>query len=298
MSVGAIIKSAVKKPRGWWLRPVTDTQASLLQATQIGLALRYRELISSGGPLPDLRDVGFRVYSDCDEDGILLYLFALVGTGSRRLIDIGAAAHHASNTANLLLHRGWTGLLIDADGESVRAAQHYYGRQASTRAYPPRIVNSFVTAENINDLVGEHGQTGEVDLLSIDVDGMDYWLWRALEVVTPRVVVIEFQDILGWEHAVTVPYSPQFRARDYAVNRHLNNYVGASLPAMAKVGRQKGYRLIGANLFGYNAFFVRQDLVPDLLPEVEPRSCLTHPWNEYGIRVRYPQVQDMEWVEV
>ncbi len=293
------IKRSIKRTRAWWLQPAIEAQMSLLQMNQISLTARYRQMLTGKSPLPKLRDVGFRVYSDCDEDGILLYLFALTGSPSRRLIDIGAATpQSASNTANLIIHHGWTGLLIDADLESVSAAREFYSEQPRTRAYPPLVVNEFLNAENINGVLRKHDMTGEVDLLSVDIDGMDYWLWKALDVITPRVVLIEFQDILGWERAVTVPYAPKFRVGDYSVNSNSNDYVGASLPAMVKLGRQKGYRLVGVNSLGFNAFFVRNDIALELLPEVQAQDCLTHPWNEYGMRVRYPRVQHMEWMEV
>lgn len=291
------LKSWVKDVRDWWLRPVIEIQASTLQASQVALLLRYRELARTGS-LPALRDVGFRVYSDSDEDGILLFLFAVVGAPTRKLVDLGSASYTASNSANLLLHHGWTGLLVDADEVSAAAARRFFARHPATQTSPPRVVSTFLTAENVNGVLRDHGATGEVDLLSIDIDGMDYWLWRAVDVISPRVVVIEFQDILGGERAATVPYSPHFRLRDHAANAESNDYAGASLPAMVKAGRDKGYRLIGANRHGFNAFFIREDLAPDLLPEVDPLSCLTHPWNEYGWRVRYPRVAHMTWEEV
>lgn len=288
-------KNLVKAIRSWWLQPLESLQTGTLQATQVALASQYREMWASGRPLPALTDVGFKVYSDGDEDGILLYLFALVGSGGRRLIDIGAASYSSSNTANLLLHHRWTGLLIEGNPDAVASARAFYDAASFGGV---QVVNSFVTSENVNDILREHGVTGEVDLLSIDIDGMDYWVWRSTSVISPRVVVIEFQDILGRERAVTVPYSPSFRLRNYPVNAHSNDYVGASLSAMIKLGREKGYRLVGTNRLGYNAIFVRNDLGTDIFDEVDASDCLNHPWNEYGMRERYPRVAHMPWVEV
>lgn len=290
-------KGRIKNVRDWWIRPVNRMQQAALQAAQVTLMLRYREMVHTGAKLPTFREVGFRVFSDTDEDGILLYIFSLVGTTNRRLVDIGAASPWASNTANLIRNHAWTGLVVDASEQSVDDTRRFYEGDPD-QIYPPDVVCSFVTMENVNRMLREHETTGEIDLLSIDIDGMDYWIWDAIEAVTPRVVVIEFQDILGSERAVTVPYSPRFQLRDYPVNEHSNDYVGASLPAMVKLGRRKGYRLVGANVLGFNAFFVRNDVAPDLLSEVEVKHCLSHPWNDYGARVRYPRVAEMEWVEV
>lgn len=234
-------KQRLKDARDWWNRPLLRVQEAALRAEQVGLALRYRDLARSGADLPSLREVGFRVFSDTDEDGILLYLFSVLGTTDRRFVDIGASSPWGSNTANLIRHHGWTGLLVEADPRTAAATSRAYARDPDLR-YPPRVAHAFVTVENVNGLLREHGMTGEIDLLSIDIDGMDYWVWEAVEAVSPRVVVIEFQDILGPDRAVTVPYSPGFVRADHAVNAGTNDYVGA-LPAGRGDGVGGGLRV-------------------------------------------------------
>jgi hypothetical protein len=297
-SLTARPKQLIRTVRDWWQRPLLDVQHATLAAAQRELVHRYRDMAARGEKLPDLSEAGFRVFCDADEDGLLLYIFAVLGTGSRILVDIGAASHSASNTANLLIHHGWTGLLVDADPSAIAAASRFYATSGATRPYPPKLVNTFVTAENINQVLQDNGIVGEIDLLSIDVDGIDIWLWRAIEVIRPRVVIIEFQDILGSDRSVAVPYSPDFRVGDYPENSESNDYAGASLTAMAKVGREKGYRLVGANRLGFNALFVADGLGHELLPGKAPAECLTHPWNAYGQAVRYPRVSHMPWVPV
>lgn len=277
------------------LEPILRRQTALLQTSQLQLALHYKELAAAGGPMPSYRDVGFGVFCDADEDGILLYLLSVVGSGRKQLVDLGSASVDASNSSNLILHHGWSGLLVDADEDNVNAARAGY---EALGAIPPKMISAWLTAENINPLLREHGPSGEIDLLSIDVDGNDYWLWRAIDVATPRVVVIEYQDILGPERSVTIPYDPEFSLDRYEVNATYNNYVGASLQAMVKLGVSKGYRLVATNSYGFNAFFVRKDLAPDLLPEIPVEDGFPHPWNEYGIRERWPLVADMPWEQV
>lgn len=161
------------------------------------------------------------------------------------------------------------------------------------------MIPTWLTAENINDLLREHGPAnGEIDLLSIDVDGNDYWLWRAIDVITPRVVVIEYQDIIGAGPSLTIPYDPMFSLGRYEVNATHNNYVGASLRALTKLGTAKGYYLVATNSYGFNAFFVREELRSDLLPEIAVEDGFPHPWNEYGLRERWPLVADMPWESV
>lgn len=106
---------------------------------------------------------------------------------------------------------------------------------------------------------------------------MDYWVWEAIEAVPPRV---------------------GFARADHAVNSGTNDYVGGSLAAMVKLGAARGTASSGRTPWGFNAFFVRDDVGGELMPEVEPKDCLTHPWNVYGEQVRYPRVAGMEWVEV
>lgn len=114
----------------------------------------------------------------------------------------------------------------------------------------------------------------------------------------PGVVVIEYQDIIGPKCRITIPYNPEFSLDLYEENRIQNNYVGASLRAMVKLGASKGYRLVATNSYGFNAFFVRQDLAPSLLPEITVEDGFPHAWNEYGLRERWPLVADMPWEEV
>ena len=126
-----------------------------------------------------------------------------------------------------------------------------------------------MTAENVDDLIQSQGFSGPVDLLSLDIDGNDYWVWKAIDAVQPRVVVLEFPANCGPDRRVTIAYDPDFRLdmsqRPYRC--------GASLSAFAALGRLKGYRLVGVQSLGINAFFVRQGLAEDLLPAVTVREC-------------------------
>jgi hypothetical protein len=115
-----------------------------------------------------------------------------------------------------------------------------------------------VTRENINDLVSSHGFAGEIDLLSIDIDGIDYWVWEQLTSCRPRVVIVEYNPFLGADRSVTIPYDPEFDRHRFDVPRFA--YYGASLRALVKLGARKGYRLVLVEPRGVNAFFVREDL--------------------------------------
>jgi hypothetical protein len=276
---------------------VPGERERLARPLQLLLARAYQAEAADGRP-PDFDEVGFNVYSATYEDGILLYIFSVLGMGARRCVDIGAGAIEGSNVANLIVNHGFDALLIDGDAASTERARRFYAAHPDTRVFPPRLLTAMVTAENIDRLLDENGFAGANDLFCIDVDGVDWWLWKAMSLCEPRVVVVEYQDILGPERAWTVPYRPDFDVRSFPVNRERYNYCGASLRAFQKLAREKSYRLVGCNRGGYNAFFVRAGLGEERLPEVSVESCFRYAWNQYGMRERFPLVEHMEWVEV
>ena len=265
---------------------------------QIQLMLTYRRLLDERRPLPQLGDVGFKCYSQTDEDGILLFLFSILGTGDKLCVEVCAGDGIECNTANLILCHGWHGLLVDGDQTRVDRGRHFFSRSKHTYVYPPRFVCSWVTRDSINEILSANGFSGDIDLLSLDLDGVDYWIWESITSISPRVVVVEYQDILGPDRSWTVPYADDFSSRNYPATNGMPNFCGASLSAFVKLGRRKGYRLIGVNRYGYNAFFVRNDLGSDLLPEIEARACFRHPKVVSGMQERFPIVKDFPWVEV
>ncbi len=257
--------------------------------------IRYGALVREGAALPAFADCEFRAFSQNGEDGILLLLFSVLGMGSRRAVEICAGDGVQCNTANLIVNHGWNALLFDGNAKLVDAGRQYYGRHPDTFAYPPTFVHAWVTRENVNRLIGEHGFHGEVDLLSLDLDGVDYWIWDAIDVVQPRVVVAEIQCLWGSERSVTVPYDPQFRSE------HVHGfgvYSGASLLAFVKLGQRKGYRFVGVQRLGFNAFFVREDLAGTLLAAADPRICLDLPFVQWARLELLPLVKDKHWVDV
>lgn len=194
---------------------------------------------------------GAKNYSQNDEDGIIQEILRRIGTTDRRFIEFGVQNGLECNTLLLLL-TGWSGLWLEPTkrhcADIGERFDHFIRRDQL------RCSNSFVTPDNINALLGPEGD--EIDILSIDIDYHDYWVWKALEAVRPRLVVIEYNASLKPPLALTVPYRP-----DDSWNG--TNYFGASLAGFEKLGREKGYSLVGCCFSGVNAFFVRNDLVGD-----------------------------------
>lgn len=265
-------------------------QRALDKIAQLQLALTYRELIAAGRPLPALRDAEMRFYSQNGEDGIVQLLLAAVGTETRKTVEICAGDGVECNSANLIVTHGWTGLLVDGGDELVTRGRRFYEDGAETWYWPPVLLRSWVTRDNVNQLVQDAGFGGDVDVLTIDLDGVDYWIWEALDCVRSRIVIVEYNAGWGPEEAVTVPYSDNF-----AWERG-SQYFGASLGAMVKLAAAKGYRFVGTNSYGFNAFFVREDL-GSALPTADPAEAFWHPGTARSME-RLQAVRDQKWIHV
>lgn len=253
---------------------------------QILLALRYAELRRTGAPLPALIDVEFSSFSQNGEDGVLLYILSLIGMGSRRCVEICAADGIQCNSANLIINHGFSALLIDGRERKVKEGRAFYAECPETSYRPPTLVHTWVKRDSIAALVGEHGFAGEIDVLTLDLDGVDFWIWEALECVKPRVVVVEYHG--GWwpEDAVSVPYADDFQRGD--------RYGGASLAAFVGLARRRGYRLVGAERRQLNAFFVAKGLGEDCLPEVATAKCLGR--RRFTPEERARRLSEQNWV--
>lgn len=239
------------------------------QIGQLSLRLAYRELARLNAPLPALFETEFRAYSQNGEDGILWFLFSLLGTTNRRAVEICAGDGIECNAANLVINHGWSALLVDGDPAQVARGREFYRQCRNTWVSPPVLTQAWITAETVNDIVTNHGFAGEIDLLSLDLDGNDYWVWQALTVVQPRVVVLEFNASAGPDRPLTMSYDPAFRL-DFSITPYR---AGASLAAFTSLAAHKGYRLVGVQSLGFNAFFVRDDIQADWLPTRTPAEC-------------------------
>ncbi len=267
-------------------------------AVQVYLKFIYQGMLRSRMPLPSFDEVGFKIFSQADEDGILLYIFSLIGTTGKSCVEICAGDGRECNSANLIINHGWNGLLIDGNKELVEKGREYYGGNRHTYVYPPTFIHAWITKSNVNEVIRSGGIEGDIDLLSIDVDGMDYWIWESIHVINPRVVVIEYNDILGPNETITVPYSENFNAYVYPTTRGMPNYCGASLAAFTKLAKRNGYRLVGCNRYGYNAFFIKNSIGDALIPEVPIETCFTHPKVLWGMKDRFQTVKDFPWERV
>lgn len=260
--------------------------------TQKLLMQQYRALAANGARhLPGINDVGFRKYSQFEEDGILLYIFSLIEPLHRKCVEICAGNGRECMCANLIINHGWWGYLFDGNEHSVAAGRKFFSRCKETCFAPPHFSHAWITAENVNELIRSSGVTGPVDLLSLDLDGVDYWIWKAITVIEPQVVVCEIHNQIPPDQSLTVPYDPKFVC-------NAEDFRGASLAAMCRLGREKGYRLIGTHRYGFNAFFMRNGVGESFFPEVEASSCLNDPATRALREQRWPKTRTLNWQQV
>lgn len=204
-------------------------------------------------PAGGLQQYEYRLLSQNGEDGILRFLFSEVGFNSRYFVEFGFGAHQC-NSLRLILHENFKGLLMDGSRENCEFFRIAAAKRGVTGV---NAVCTFLTRENLEDIILGQGVPAEIDLLSLDVDGNDYWFWETLERISPRVVCIEYNAGIGPSLSWTVPYDPQFER----FAKHPSGFFhGASLKALEKLGRGKGYRLVGCDSTGTNAFFLRDDI--------------------------------------
>jgi hypothetical protein len=226
-----------------------DVEAARLQ---IGLG-QSREARAAKSP----RDAEFSVFSQWGEDGIIQHLISRVEIPIDTFVELGVEDYSESNTRFLLTQDNWRGLIVDAG-----AAHTAFLEDAELRwKYDIEPVQAFIDRDNVNELIRGAGIEGDIGLLSIDLDGNDYWILEAIDVVSPRILIAEFNSTFGAEAAVTIPYDPEFHRVDA---HHSSLYFGASLAALNQLAEQKGYSLVGCSSSGANAFFVRNDVAGDL----------------------------------
>ncbi len=207
----------------------------------------------------------FRVFSQWGEDGIIQSLVRQVPIDRPIFVEFGVENYVESNTRFLLANNQWSGLVIDGSADNIE----YIRRDPIYWACNLKAEHSFITRENIDLLLARNGIAGDIGLMSVDIDGNDYWVWEAISTVTPRIVVCEYNSHFGPTAAVTTPYDPAF-VRDSA---HFSKiYYGASISAISALAARKGYSLVAANSVGNNVFFVRNDVLGSL-PVLTPESA-------------------------
>lgn len=214
--------------------------------------------------IDSLADVEFQVFSQFGEDGIIEWLVAKLDLENRTFVEFGVESYLEANTRFLLLNRNWTGLVLDGSAPNMdylRSTATYWRNDIQGDT-------AFITAENIKELLTRNGFYGPLGILSIDLDGNDYWILKELGELRPDLLILECNPVFGDRHAVTVAYDPRF---DRFRAHHSGQLFGASIAALRELAEGRGYEFLGTCRNGLNAFFVRSDLAPRLNDKIKRR---------------------------
>lgn len=207
--------------------------------------------------LKNIQKAEFKVFSQWGDDGIIQFLINYLEIKNKTFVEFGVENYRESNTRFLLINDNWTGLVFDCSENyinEIKASELYW-------KYDLIAAKAFITRENINSLITMNGFKGEVGILHIDLDGNDYWIWKAIDVISPSIVIMEYVSVLGIENPYTIPYSNNFTRSEY---HYTQSCYGSSLLSLCDLAKEKGYTFVGSNSAGNNAYFVKNSIKKDL----------------------------------
>lgn len=267
-----------------------------------GLVLRtaYPALCAPNASKSPINAHEGKLYSQYDEDGILLHIFSTIGVKNRQFVEFGVSDGRENQSAMFALIFGWSGLVMEADQRTYERARSFYDSllpgPASKRV---NLVKEMVTPDNINQILETNHITGEIDLLSIDIDSNDYWVWKAITAIQPRVVVIEYNGALGNTDPITIPYTPDF---DRFKMHNAGYYYGTSMKAAVKLGETKGYTFVGCESSGgVNAFFIRKDVAEGKFSAESPDEAFYPQMRRFKsqtVEEQFAQIKDLPFERV
>lgn len=226
----------------------------------------YYQAKAKAGELISYTTTGLKLFSNMEEDGIILWLIALLNIRRGIFLDIGSHDCINSNCANLVFNFNWEGTFIDSDKKLLKIGERTYKLFSKTIRQKLRFVANFLTPENVNEIVGRHAINNEIDFMSIDIDGNDYFIWKALTCVRPKIVMIENKVEYG-HHEISIPANSYFLQSEW----------GASPVSVTKLAEKKGYVLVAANKKGFNTFYLREDLINGTIEPLKIEDILKDP---------------------
>ena len=210
----------------------------------------------------NINDYEFKIFSQFGDDGIIQYLINNVEIKNEIFIEFGVENYLESNTRFLMMNNNWSGFVMDGSDEAMNCLknQNWYWRNCLTHKAV------FIDKDNINALLESTGFSN-IGLLHIDLDGNDYHILKEIDLskLNPSIIIMEYNSVFGKDRQITVPYDKNF----VRTKAHFSNlFWGASLPALNYAAIKKGYSMVGCNLAGNNAYFVRKDLLNEKVKEL------------------------------
>lgn len=244
----------IKKVKSLWTK-FSSCEERLLRIQESLGRIELRQ--NNGNHSLSFSSQEFKVFSQWGEDGIIQMILRHVRITNPLFVEFGVENYLESNTRFLMINNNWSGLVIDGSPDNVA----YIKSDPIYWRHNLKADCAFITKDNINEILTKNGASGDIGLLSVDIDGNDYWVWSEIDVINPCIVVCEYNSLWGNTLSVTTPYHESFSRTEA---HYSNLYFGASISALTELAKSKGYSLIGSNKAGNNIFFVRNDLLGDL----------------------------------
>ena len=217
--------------------------------------------------IKNLKDVEFSVFSQWGDDGIIHWIINNIPIKDKIFLEIGTENYKESNTRFLLIKNNWTGHIIEIDKKHTDNIK----KQSIYWKYDLNVHNRKVTRENINNII-KNINLKNIGLFSLDIDGIDYWIWREIKKLNPVIFICEFNSVFGNKKKITVPYDKNFNRTKF----HYSNLAfGASIQAFIKVSQKKGYEFIGTNSNGVNAYFIKKNNYKFIKSKIKHRTIFT-----------------------
>ncbi len=199
-----------------------------------------------------LHDVDYKIFSQNGEDGILDYLLYQLKIEKPKFIEIGVGDYTESNTRFIFDRCSPKGAIIDC----IDNFEERVKKKINLWRGELKIINNFVNSENINEIMKDTDCTTDLDIFSLDIDGIDYWILEKLPKDFSKIAVIEFNPIFGSSLKVSVPNKNNFERKKY---HYSNLCFGMSLQAAIKIMDDKNFYFVGTNLLRNNAFFISKN---------------------------------------
>lgn len=281
--------------QGWrdgsWVPTLPDVPAKLQAIDNRIAGIDATELATRS-----INSFAEQIMSQHGEDGITYELLKRVGMTTRQCIELGCG-HNGGNTGFLVVGLQYRGLLMDGNKEYTDILQATLAANPYPHAEGTVVKQGWITRDSINKTFTDAGFTGEIDYLGIDLDGVDWWIWDAIDVVSPRLVCIEFNAMFGDTEAVTIPYRESFCRGERDKNGHHihpKGFLGASLMALEYLARKKGYRLVASAPRSSNAYFIRNDLASGT-PAISVQDAYRAPYKARQEELRQRFIQNGLW---
>ena len=255
------LRALLRKAKNFDVSDLKDSND--IKSMRVNIGQIQAKLNAQLESISNLKEVEFQVFSQWGEDGILQYLISVLDIPNETFIEFGVEDYQESNSRLLAIMNNWSGLVIDGSEENF----NYFTKSDSVAwRNDIQFINAFVTAESIEryiQLFLNRGFSPEIGLLSVDIDGMDYWVFKKIKSIQPIILILEYNSVFGLE-PLTLPYVEDFVWKN---EPGTHQYWGAGLAALHDVAESKGYIFIGCNSAGNNAFFVRKDKWVSALPK-------------------------------